>query len=109
MPKIYFIYYDQGITDKKIAERVLKIGDHVQPDPEKNFFLVKSDLTAMEIYDGFTSGLDVSFRVLVGEIEPTNVFGLWTEALWKFFGFETADNNKEEEKQEESTDDSTKD
>ena len=103
MPKIYFIYYDQNIKDTKIAERVLKIGDHVQPDPEKNFFLVKSDLSAMELYDGFTDGLEMSFRVLIGEITQENVFGLWTEDIWRFLGYKLADeNNKEEEQGEDA-------
>ena len=103
--KIYFIYYDQDITDKKIAERILKIGDHIQPDPDKNFFLVKSDLSSVELYDGFTNGLDVSIKIIIGEVVPENTFGLWTEPLWKFFGLDTADNNKEEEenKEDEST------
>lgn len=83
MAKVYLIYYDPTKEDKKFTDRIVKIGDRFQID--KTTFLVKSDLSCIDIYDGFTSEPFENMEVLITEVNPQNTFGLWGPEIWKFF------------------------
>ncbi len=83
MAKVYLIYYDPTKEDKKFTDRIVKLGDRFQID--KTTFLVKSDLSCVEIYDGFTSEPFEQMEVLITELNPQNTFGLWGPEIWRFF------------------------
>ena len=106
--KYYLIYFDPTRGRRVFLDRLAKLGDRVFMDD--TLYIVKSELTALEIYEHFVAPPldDGKLELFITEINPANgnTFGSWGVDFWRFLGLYSdepaADNKEPQNKNEDS-------
>ena len=99
--KYYIIYFDVPLLKiKPLIDRLAKLGDRVFLND--TLYVVKSSLSALEIYQRFTAPPfdGHNFGLFITEFNPSagNTFGSWGVDLWRFLGLYEEPKDEEEKR-----------
>lgn len=107
MEKFYLIYFspDWGEYKHVFLDRIAKLGPRVYVG--ETIYIVKSSLTAYEIYEKFMAppidSVEKPYELFITDINPDagNTFGLFSPDFWRFLGF-YSDEQPEDEQSDEN-------